>query len=128
VVCGGRRDATVCPALLARVRARLRFAFWTDTPKTSDALPRRALNRVFVWFAGRAVTTLATGEPAVERYRVMGVPEERLENFPFVVDPDHLGSAMTARSRRPSGGALRFLLPAPPIRPPQSPRVGPESL
>jgi glycosyltransferase involved in cell wall biosynthesis len=112
VVFGGWRDATIRRALLTRVRARLPFAFWTDTPKTSDALPRRALNRVFVWFAGRAVTTLATGEPAVERYRVMGVPEERLENFPFVVDPDHLGSATTARSCRPSGGPVRFVLPA----------------
>jgi glycosyltransferase involved in cell wall biosynthesis len=112
VVFGGWRDGTIRPALLARVRGRLPFAFWTDTPKTTGALPRRALNRVFVWFAHRAVTTLATGEPALERYRVMGVPEERLENFPFVVDPDHFGSATTARLRRPADGPVRFVLPA----------------
>jgi glycosyltransferase involved in cell wall biosynthesis len=112
VVFGGWRDGTIRPALLARVRARLPFAFWTDTPKTTGRLARRALDRVFVWFARRAVTTLATGAPAVERYRSMGVPAERLENFPFVVDPDHFGQAATVRSSRPADGLVRFVLPA----------------
>jgi glycosyltransferase involved in cell wall biosynthesis len=112
VVFAGWRDGTIRPALLARARARLPFAFWTDTPKTTGALPRWALDRVFVWFARRAITTLATGAPAIERYLRMGVPSDRLENFPFVVDPRHFGSAVARRSVRPDDGTVRFVLPA----------------
>jgi glycosyltransferase involved in cell wall biosynthesis len=111
-VFAGWRDRTIRPALLARRRSRSPFAFWTDTPKTTGGLLRRVLDRAFLQVARRAVTTLATGAPAVERYLTMGVPDDRVENFPFVVDPDHFGDAVVARSGRRAGGAVRFLIPA----------------
>jgi glycosyltransferase involved in cell wall biosynthesis len=112
IVFAGWRDRTIRPALMARARSRSPFAFWTDTPKTTGGLLRRVLDGAFVHFARRAVTTLATGVPAVERYRAVGVPDDRLENFPFVVDPEHFGGALVVRSGRRAGGAVGFLIPA----------------
>ena len=112
IVFAGWRDRTIRPALMARARSRSPFAFWTDTPKTTGGLLRRVLDGAFVHFARRAVTTLATGVPAVERYRAVGVPDDRLENFPFVVDPEHFGGALVVRSGRRAGGSVGFLIPA----------------
>ena len=112
VIFAGWRDSTIRPALLARWRQALPYAFWTDTPKMSRSPLRRMLNRTFVFFARAAVTTLATGTPAIERYRSMGVPLERLENFPFVVDPAHFGAAVARRATGENDDTIRFLLPA----------------
>jgi glycosyltransferase involved in cell wall biosynthesis len=112
VVFAGWRDRTIRPAMMARARSRSPFAFWTDTPKTAGGLLRRVLDAAFLRFARRAVTTLATGAPAVERYRAMGVPDERVENFPFVVDPDHFGGSVAVRSDRRASAGVRLLIPA----------------
>jgi len=85
----GWRNRTMFPPLLKRVCHRLPYAFWTDTPKVGRGILRRVINASYCFFARHAVTTLATGNPAVERYRGMGLPPHKIDSFPFVVDPDH---------------------------------------
>src|SRR5262245_33216543 len=116
VIFGGWRDRTMLPALLRRVRSGLPFGFWTDTPKQHTGLARRILNTAFVQLARRAVTTLATGAPAIERYLTMGVPRDRARNFPFVVDPAHFSIALSSRASRSMTESVRFVLPARLIR------------
>jgi glycosyltransferase involved in cell wall biosynthesis len=111
VIFSGWRDATIRPALLARWRHTLPYAFWSDTPKIGRSPLRRMLNRTFVFFARAAVTTLATGSPAIARYRSMGVPRGRLDDFPFVVDPAHFRDAV-ARRATCGDDTIRFVLPA----------------
>ena len=89
MVFAGWRNRTMLRPLTARLRRGLPYAFWSDTPKSATGLFRKLNNQAFRHFARRAVTTLATGTPAVERYREMGVPAEKLDSFPFVVDPEH---------------------------------------
>src|SRR5207249_11131395 len=108
----GWRSATILPALLVRCRRQLPYAFWTDTPKMGRNPLRRLLNAGYVAFARRAVTTLATGSAAVERYLRMGIPTGKVDNFPFVVDPEHFGTAITLRARRARDLDARFVTPA----------------
>ena len=109
VVFAGWRNRTMFPPLLARLRNGLPYAFWTDTPKAGTGLRRSVNNAAYCFFARRAVTTLATGTPAIERYRVMGLPEDKLDSFPFVVDPDHFSPQSVEGAVR-DGACNRFIV------------------
>ena len=110
VIFVGWRDATVRSALLARLISRRPYAFWADTPKANLHLSRLILNHGWSFFGRRAVTTLATGLPAVERYLAMGIPSNQVDCFPFLVDPDHFAPAVTRRSERSGGDCCRFII------------------
>jgi len=48
----------------------------------------------------------------VERYLRMGIPTGKVDNFPFVVDPEHFGTAITLRASRTHDLDARFVTPA----------------
>lgn len=109
IVFGGWRNRTMLPALQKRVRRRLPYAFWTDTPKVSRGPLRKLVNAWFCYFARRAIVTLATGKMAVERYEEMGLQRSALRSFPYLVDPDHF-APLEAGSAHPRDQSARFIL------------------
>ena len=108
----GWRDRTIFPVMRRRWWKHYPHAFWSDTPKVEGGIPRKLVNAVQRFFASRAIAMLATGTPAIENYAKIGIPREKLRNFPFIVDPDHFAKAIAIRRQRPVGSPCTFVLAA----------------
>lgn len=106
LIFAGWRNRTMLAPLVRRLRRGLPYAFWTDTPKVGAGLPRRLVNGAYCFFARRAVTTLATGTPAVECYRAMGLPAAKIDSLPYIVDADHFATAREGRDWDTAGSRL----------------------
>jgi glycosyltransferase involved in cell wall biosynthesis len=113
LIFNGWRDRSIAPLVIRRWTGRLPFAFWMDTPKLTRNPLRLAMNRLLVLAGGRAAAMLATGRPAMDAFIQMGFPAERVLDFPFLVDPQHFGAAVTQRAARNAarvvGAGVRFI-------------------
>lgn len=86
------------------------FMLWTDTPNLRDRPGyRQWLRKQYLSLIFRNVHRyLVTGRPGVENARAMGVPPDRIVNFPFATDTTIFAPATDA-SARPASTSPVFI-------------------
>lgn len=75
-----RRIILVALSLLGR-----RYVIWTDTPRASATAKHKLRNFFVRLFAARASAVMGTGKMAVGSLRAMGIPGDKIINFPYWV-------------------------------------------
>ena len=84
-VVAGWNDWTRRIALVALFLFRKPYIIWTDTPHCTATTKHKVRNFVVRQLAGRAVAVMGTGRTGVDALRAMGVPSDKIVNFPYWV-------------------------------------------
>lgn len=86
----GGWDHPTAIILLIFLRLRKRsYALWTDTPSVEtkrNFIYARLRNGFLNWIFGGAKRVMGTGLPGIKALQQMGVPADRVLNFPFFTD------------------------------------------
>ena len=104
-VVGSWTGLTCWLVFFATLVSRHGLIIWTDTPNltrnrsgTNNALRKWALN----WLFCRARYVMGTGSPALRALKTMGVPRNKLVNYPYWIDLASYGTNIDRR-KDPSG-------------------------
>jgi glycosyltransferase involved in cell wall biosynthesis len=100
-VIGGWNEPTIFVLINLLITRRRPLTIWTDTPRTGpegNRFKEAVRNLWLKWVFVHASWVLGTGRVALAALAKMGCPENKLINFPFVVDLEFF-------SPKPSGGS-----------------------
>lgn len=103
-VIAGWHDTTMQLVISILGMRKRPYAIWTDTPDNAKQRPKirgRLRGAWLRWVFRRAMRVLGTGSSGLQALAAIGCPEDRLVNFPYVVDLDQYTPGSQVRSGSP---------------------------